>query len=81
MFKKHWKRAKVLLTIMHNTSSIEALKYKGQPPALRVHKLDGNRKKALAIDIDKRSGWRITFRFIDSEFQDVEIENYHKNIR
>ncbi len=45
--------------------------------ALRLHKLKGIRKDEFAIDINKLSGWRITFRFIQNDFYDVKIEDYH----
>ncbi len=45
--KKLWIRAKALLTIMHNTSTIEDLRIKGQPPNIRLHKLKGDRKQDM----------------------------------
>lgn len=41
--KELWISAKSLLTIMHNTSTIEDLKIKGQPPNIQLHKLKGDR--------------------------------------
>lgn len=72
-----WKRAFFLLDIMDAISSLDELQRKGFPPSLRLHKLKGDRKNEFAIDINKISGWRITFVFRDSEFYDVKIENYH----
>jgi plasmid maintenance system killer protein len=37
----------------------------------------GKQKGEWAIDIHKISGWRITFRFEQSEFTDVKVEDYH----
>lgn len=71
-------RAKFLLQVMYTTKSLDDLKYQGEPPALRLHKLKGDRKGELAIDIDKVSGWRITFEYIDNKFVNVGIEDYHK---
>lgn len=69
------RRAKVLLTIMHATDRLDDLQVKGQPPALRLHKLKGSMKGHWAIAID--GPWRITFKFESGEFIDVKIEDYH----
>ena len=71
-----WIRAKALLTIMHSTSTIEDLKIKGQPPNIRLHKLQGDRKEEWSVTI--QLPWAITFKFKNGEFSDVKIENYHK---
>ena len=75
--EKLWLRAIHLLDIMDAVSSVNELEFKGFPPSLRLHKLKGNRKNEFAIDINKISGWRITFKFQDGDFYDVKIENYH----
>lgn len=72
-----WQRGIYLLDIMDAVESLEELKFKGFPPALRMHKLKGIRKDEFAIDINKLRGWRITFRFIKNDFYDVKIEDYH----
>ncbi len=71
-----WLRSKALLTIMHSTSTIEDLKIKGQPPNIRFHKLQGDRKDEWSVTI--QLPWTITFKFKNGEFSDVKIENYHK---
>lgn len=72
-----WQRAVFLLDIMDAVTSLDELQRKGFPPSLRLHKLKGDRKNNFAIDINKISGWRITFTFKDNDFYDVKIENYH----
>lgn len=72
-----WKRATYLLDVMDAVTSLDELQRKGFPPSLRLHKLKGNRKNEFAIDINRLSGWRITFLFKDNDFYDVKIENYH----
>jgi len=72
-----WKRAVFLLDLMEALESLEDLKSKGFPPSLRLHRLRHDRKGEFAIDIDKISGWRITFRFEAGEFIEVKVENYH----
>ena len=74
--KEFWIRAKALMTIMHSTSTLEDLKIKGQPPHIRLHKLQGDRKTEWSVTI--RLPWTITFKFKDGEFSDVKIQNYHK---
>lgn len=74
--KELWIRAKALLTIMHNTSTIDDLKIKGQPPNIRLHKLKGDRKEDWSVTI--QLPWAITFKFKNGEFSEVKIENYHK---
>lgn len=75
--KEFWIRAKALLQIMHATEDLDDLKIKGEPPSLRLHKLKGDLSGFYAIDINKISGWRITFQFKNSQFINVGIENYH----
>ena len=48
--KEYWIRAKALLTIMHSTSVIEDLKIRGEPPNIRLHKLQGDRKQFWSIN-------------------------------
>ena len=73
----HHERPKMLLEIMNATSTIHDLAAKGSPPDCRAHKLKGKMSGRWAVDIDKTSGWRITFKFKSGEFIDVRIENYH----
>jgi proteic killer suppression protein len=75
--QKHWQRAVDLLDIMEAVDSLDDLNTKGFPPSLRMHKLKGDRSGEYAIDIHKIDGWRITFKFVESEFIEVKIENYH----
>lgn len=75
--KEYWQRAIYLLDIMDAVDSLEDLKFKGFPPSVRLHKLHGARKDEFAIDINKLSGWRITFKFVSNDFYDVKIEDYH----
>ena len=72
---KLWNRAKALLTIMHATTNIADLKIKGQPPNIRQHKLQGDRKDEWSVSL--KLPWCITFKFKAGEFIDVKIENYH----
>lgn len=71
-----WVRAKALLTIMHNTRTLNDLRIKGEPPNVRLHKLKGAARDYWSVTI--KLPWCITFRFKDGEFADVRVENYHK---
>jgi toxin HigB-1 len=71
-----WLRAKALLTIMHNTQTIDDLKILGQPPNIRLHKLKGDRKDYWSVTI--KLPWCITFKYFNGEFSEVKIENYHR---
>lgn len=70
-----WLRAKTLLTIMHATTDLNDLKIRGQPPHIRLHKLQGDRKEEWSVTI--KLPWCITFKFKTGEFIDVKIEDYH----
>lgn len=71
-----WIRAKALLTIMHNTITIEDLRIKGQPPNIRLHKLKGACKEEWSVTIQLPC--TITFKLKNGEFSEVKVENYHK---
>ena len=71
-----WLRAKALLTIIHSTSTIDDLRIQGQPPDIRLHKLQGERKKYWSVTI--KLPWCITFKYRNGEFSEVKIENYHR---
>lgn len=73
--QEYWIRTKALLTIMHSTSDINDLKIRGQPPSLRLHKLQGARKDEWSVTI--KLPWCITFKFKAGDFIDVKVENYH----
>lgn len=66
-----------MLEIMDVVDSFEELKTQAFPPNVRLHQLRDDRKGEWAIDIDKISGWRITFCFQKNEFVGVKIEDYH----
>ncbi len=72
-----WQRAIHLFDVMEAVDELEDLKTGGFPPSVRLHQLSGSRKGDWAIDINKVSGWRITFQFINNEFVNVKIEDYH----
>ena len=44
-------------------------------PGLRLHQLAGNRRGTWSVRVS--ANWRLTFRFIDGEAVDVNLEDYH----
>ena len=71
------RRSIFLLDLMDNVESLKDLRVKSFPPDIRLHKLKGKMKNRHAIDINKSSGWRITFEYKDGDFIQVCVENYH----
>lgn len=63
--------------IMEAIDSLEDLKLQGFPPKWRLHKLKGIRKDGYAIALHKTDGRRITFKFLENEFIEGKVENYH----
>lgn len=44
-------------------------------PHLRLHKLKGERKDEWAVTV--KGNYRITFRFVDGNVEDVDFVDYH----
>jgi proteic killer suppression protein len=44
-------------------------------PGYRFHGLKGDRKGTYAVSVS--GNWRITFRFVDGDVIDVNLEDYH----
>jgi proteic killer suppression protein len=44
-------------------------------PGWDFHELTGNRKDVWSVAV--RQNWKITFRFVDGEALDVNLEDYH----
>lgn len=44
-------------------------------PGYRFHGLKGDRKGTYAVSVS--GNWRITFRFVDGDAMDVNLEDYH----
>ena len=44
-------------------------------PGYRLHRLTGNRRGVWSVSVS--GNWRITFRFVDGEAVDVDLEDYH----
>lgn len=44
-------------------------------PRYRMHQLTGNRRGVWSVRVS--GNWRITFRFVDNEAVDIDLEDYH----
>jgi proteic killer suppression protein len=60
------------LRLIHAASRLEDLRV---PPGNRLEALDGDRRGAHSIRVNEQ--WRICFRWVDGEAEDVEICDYH----
>jgi len=49
--RAHWLRAKALLTIMHETQTLQDLRIHGEPPNIWLHKLTGDRQGYWSVTI------------------------------
>lgn len=63
-----WKR----IAILNEATAIEDLR---NLPSNRFEALEGDRKGQFSIRINDR--WRICFRFVEGDAEDVEIVDYH----
>jgi proteic killer suppression protein len=70
--KKLWKIAFRKLDQLDSVSSLDELRV---PPGNRLESLSGNRKGQYSIRINDQ--YRICFKWVESEPDDVEITDYH----
>ncbi len=66
------RKARIKLEILNAAVSLDGLRV---PPGNRLEALKGDRKGQYSIRID--SQWRVCFRWIDGNAQDVAIVDYH----
>ena len=45
------------------------------PPGWRLHRLSGDRSDTWSVSVS--GNWRITFRVVDGEVVDLNLEDYH----
>lgn len=60
------------LRMLNNSQTINDMRV---PPANRLEKLKGNLKDFYSIRINKQ--WRIIFKWINKNVEQVKIEDYH----
>lgn len=59
------------LAIIDDAKEIEDINY----PGFDLHELKGDRKGTWAVKVS--GNWRITFKFIDGDVYDLNLEDYH----
>jgi len=70
--KKLWKIASRKLDQLDSVISLDELRV---PPGNRLEALEGNRKGQYSIRINEQ--YRVCFKWVDDEPNDVEIVDYH----
>jgi toxin HigB-1 len=66
------RRVRDVLTMLSAARGMEAMT---GPPGWRVHRLVGDRAGAWSISVS--GNWRITFKLIDNQICDLNLEDYH----
>jgi proteic killer suppression protein len=66
------RRAKRKLEALHAAARLKDLRF---PPSNRLEKLRGDLAEYYALRINEQ--WRIIFKWIDNNAQDVAIRDYH----
>lgn len=64
-------RLRLILSALNMATSAEDM----NQPTFRLHPLKGSRKGVWAVTV--RANWRITFRFVQGNAYDVDLEDYH----
>jgi proteic killer suppression protein len=67
----HVKRLRLILAQLDKAQTIADMNI----PSLRLHELRGKRKGEWAVTV--QANWRVTFRFVNSNAEDVNYEDYH----
>jgi len=68
---RHAARLRLILAQLHQARTISDMNV----PALRLHGLKGARQGTWSVTV--QANWRITFRFVDGNAEDVNYEDYH----
>ncbi len=64
-------RLRLILSALNMATSAEDM----NQPTFRLHSLKGSRKGVWAVTV--RANWRVTFRFVQGNAYDVDLEDYH----
>ncbi len=68
---RHAARLRLILAQLHQAATVRDMDI----PSLRLHELTGDRKGVWSVTV--QANWRITFRFVDGNAEDVDYEDYH----
>ena len=66
------RRVRAVLTVLHAATTVAEL---ATPPGWRLHELKGDRAGTWSISIS--GNWRLTFRVVDDQIHDMDLEDYH----
>lgn len=67
----HAKKLRLILTLLDAATNVKAI----EAPGLELHKLKGDKKDIWSVTV--QANWRVTFRFIASNAEVVNYEDYH----
>ncbi len=67
----HANRIRLILAQLQQARTIEDMNI----PTLKLHELKGDRRGTWSVTV--QANWRITFRFVDGDAEDVDYEDYH----
>jgi len=68
---QHAIRIRLILAQLNQARAIDDMRI----PTLRLHELKGDRRGAWSVSV--QANWRITFRFVAGDADDVDYEDYH----
>ena len=68
---EHVGKLKNILATLHAAPSVAHMDL----PGFRLHPLKGGRKDFWAVTV--RANWRVIFRFLDRDAEDVDYVDYH----
>ena len=67
----HANRIRLILAQLQQARTIEDMNI----PTLKLHELKGDRRGTWSVTV--QANWRITFRFVDGDAENVDYEDYH----
>ena len=67
----HANRIRLILAQLQQAKTLEDMNI----PTLKLHELKGDRRGTWSVTV--QANWRITFRFVDGDAEDVDYEDYH----
>ena len=67
----HANRIRLILAQLQQAKTIEDMNI----PTLKLHELKGDRRGTWSVIV--QANWRITFRFLDGDAENVDYEDYH----
>ena len=67
----HGKKLRLILTLLDAATNVKGM----DAPGLELHKLKGDKKDIWSVTV--QANWRVTFRFIASNAEVVNYEDYH----